>query len=147
MLRSIVLSFVLFFPLSMKAQTMITEFDKIVFGTYKVDEIYLKEYVLDNSGNVQFTSDMQKVYTKIGDISKENLKEIIGIVNGKEWNDFMEFDLRKDYQYIRIYQGKYYVEAMWGGEVGKPQEQMLMRILQNAVAGLPLPERKAEVKK
>ena len=114
--------------------------EKIIFGSYSVGQIDLKEYMISKSGEVLFTSRMDKHYSHIGHIQKTELKELFAYCDSKEWTDFIKFNPGKDYQYVRMYTGKEYVEMMWGENSGDAKMNELLTKLSSQVANFTLPE-------
>jgi hypothetical protein len=114
--------------------------EKIIFGSYSVGQIDLKEYMISKSGEVLFTARMDKQYMHIGHINKSELKDFLAYCNSKEWTDFIKFNPGKDYQYVRMYTGKEYVEMMWASDAGDAQMRELFTKLTYQVANFTLPE-------
>lgn len=114
--------------------------DKIIFGSYIVGQVDLKEYMISKSGEVLFTARMDKEYAHIGHIDKTSLKELLAYCDGKEWTDIIKFNPGKDYQYVRLYTGKNYTEMMWSKESETASMRELFSKLNQNVAGFTLPE-------
>jgi hypothetical protein len=122
------------------AQKKSDGYDKIVFGSYAVIDVNLKEYMISKSGEVLFTSRMDKQYSHVGHIEKNAFKELMAYVNSKQWDDFIKFHPGKDYQYVRLYLDKQYVELMWAPSEADAQMNELFAKLSQSVLGFPLPE-------
>lgn len=115
-------------------------FDKIVFGSYAVTDVVLKEFVISKSGEILFTARMDKQYAHIGHMEMNALKELMLYCNSKQWEDFIKFNPGKNYQFVRLYSDKQYVEMMWAPAEADAQMNELFTKLTNAVNGFPLPE-------
>ncbi len=122
------------------AQKKTEGYDKIVFGSYVVTDIDLKEFMISKSGEVMFTARIDKQYSHIGHMEKTALKELIAYCNSKNWEDFVKFNPGKNYQFIRLYTDKQYIEMMWGPAEADAQMNELFTKLSQAVMGFPLPE-------
>jgi len=115
-------------------------YDKIVFGSYVVTDVELKEFMISKSGDIMFTGRMDKQYSHIGHMEKNAIKELVAYCNSKQWDDFAKFNPGKNYQFIRLYTDKQYVEMMWAPAEADAQMNELFAKLTNAVNGFPLPE-------
>lgn len=133
------LALVLITIVSAWAQKKSEGIDKIVFGSYAVGQLDLKEFAISKSGEVLFTARMDKHYTHIGHIAKTQLKELFAYCDGKEWKDFIKFNPGKDYQYVRLFSGKEYIEMMWSNESGDAQMNEIFTKLMHEVNGFVLP--------
>jgi hypothetical protein len=121
------------------AQKKSAGIDRIVFGSYAVGQLDLKEYVISKSGDILFTARMDKQYSHVGHIDKTQNKELFLYCDTNEWNDFIKFNPGKDYQYVRLYTGKEYVEMMWSKESGDAQMNEIYTKLSHHVLGFALP--------
>ncbi|MDB5273864.1 MAG: hypothetical protein JWO58_2231 [Chitinophagaceae bacterium] len=122
------------------AQKKTEGYDKIVFGSYVVNDVDLKEFMISKSGEIMFTSRMDKQYTHIGHMEKTALKELITYCSNKQWDDFVKFNPGKNYQFVRLYTDKQYIEMMWAPAEADAQMNELFTKLSQAVMGFPLPE-------
>ncbi|MDB5256288.1 MAG: hypothetical protein JWM14_983 [Chitinophagaceae bacterium] len=115
-------------------------FDKIVFGSYVVTDVDLKEFMISKSGEILFTARMDKQYSHIGHMEKNALKELFAYCNTKQWDDFVKFNPGKNYQFVRLYNDKQYIEMMWAPSEASADMNELFAKLHSAVTGFPLPE-------
>jgi hypothetical protein len=115
-------------------------YDKIVFGSYIVTEIKLKEFVISKSGDILFTSRMDKQYTHVGHLEKDQLKILSTYCTSKPWEDFMKFNPGKDYKFVRLYKGNQYIEMIWAPSEASADMNELYDMLNDAALGFPLPE-------
>ncbi|HSZ71379.1 MAG TPA: hypothetical protein VK750_01805 [Cytophagaceae bacterium] len=134
------LSLLLMISATSWAQKKSDGYDKIVFGSYGVVDVMLKEFMISKSGEVLFTARMDKQYTHIGHIEKNAFKELMAYCNSKQWDDFVKFNPGKDYQFVRLYNDKQYVELIWAPSEADAQTNELFTKLSYAVNGFPLPE-------
>jgi hypothetical protein len=122
------------------AQKNIDGYDKVVFGSYIVTEMNLKEFVISKSGEILFTSRMDKQYSHIGHLEKDPLKILAAYCISKPWEDFIKFNPGKDYKYVRLYKDKQYIEMIWAPAEASADMNELFDKLYAAVLGFPLPE-------
>jgi hypothetical protein len=115
-------------------------FDKIVFGSYIVTEVKLKEFVISKSGEILFTSRMDKQYTHVGHLEKDQLKILYTYCMSKPWDDFIKFNPGKDYKFVRLYKDKQYIEMIWAPSEASADMNQLYDMLNDAALGFPLPE-------
>ena len=115
-------------------------YDKIVFGSYIVTEVKLKEFVISKSGEILFTSRMDKQYTHVGHLEKDQLKILSTYCMSKSWDDFMKFNPGKDYKFVRLYKDKQYIEMIWAPSEASADMNQLYDMLNDAALGFPLPE-------
>ncbi len=121
-------------------QKKIDGYDKIVFGSYVVTEMNLKEFTISKSGEILFTSRMDKQCTHIGHLEKDPLKTLAAYCNSKPWDDFIKFNPGKDYKFVRLYKDKQYIEMIWSPSEASADMNELFDRLHAAVLGFPLPE-------
>ncbi|MBC7485600.1 MAG: hypothetical protein H7282_02465 [Cytophagaceae bacterium] len=122
------------------AQKKSNGYDKIVFGSYVVTDVDLKEFMISKSGEIMFTARMDKQYSHIGHMEKNAFKELVAYCNSKQWDDFVKFHPGKNYQFVRLYTDRQYVEMMWAPAEASAEINELFARLSNAVNGFPLPE-------
>jgi len=115
-------------------------YDKIVFGSYIVTEVKLKEFVISKSGEILFTSRMDKQYTHVGHLEKDQLKILVTYCMSKSWDDFIKFNPGKDYKFVRLYKDKQYIEMIWAPSEASADMNQLYDMLNDAALGFPLPE-------
>lgn len=115
-------------------------YDKIVFGSYIVTEVKLKEFVISKSGEILFTSRMDKQYTHVGHLEKDQLKILSTYCMSKSWDDFIKFNPGKDYKFVRLYKDKQYIEMIWAPSEASADMNQLYDMLNDAALGFPLPE-------
>lgn len=115
-------------------------YDKIVFGSYVVTDVDLKEFIVSKSGEIMFTARMDKQYSHIGHIEKNAFKDLMVYCNSKQWEDLIKFNPGKNYQFVRLYTDKQYVEMIWAPAEASAEMNELFARLSNAVNGFPLPE-------
>lgn len=115
-------------------------YDKIVFGSYIVTETKLKEFVISKSGDILFTSRMDKQYTHVGHLEKDQLKILSAYCSSKTWDDFIKFNPGKDYKFVRLYKGNQYIEMIWAPSEASADMNELYDMLNDAALGFPLPE-------
>ena len=102
--------------------------------------------MVSKSGEVLFTSRMDKQYTHIGHLPKSDVKELFLYCDSKQWNDFIKFNPGKDYRYMRFYKGKEYVEMMWAENGADAQMHDAFDRLLKIVEDFKLPEPEMAVK-
>jgi|GEM_PF-5649020 len=137
---SFAIALVLISSVATLAQKKSDGIDKIVFGSYKVGQIDLKEYAISKSGEILYTARMDKNYAHIGHLGKTEMKELFAYCDSKQWTDYIKFNPGKDYKYIRLYTGKEYTEMMWAENGADAQMHEAFTKLSKLVEGYTLPD-------
>lgn len=133
------LAFICLNVLAATAQKKDSGFDKIVFGSYEVTDVNLKEFTISKSGEILFNGRKDKENSHIGHLEKTTVKELMSYCNSKEWDDYVKFNPGKNYQFVRLYTNKDYIEMMWAPAEANADMNELYAKLNNVVSGFSIP--------